>query len=70
MMMACTTLGVPLPLAPSQAAEMTDESGESESSRGSSAILSELDHQESFAPDTPPQNLGFLAAECTSSRRP
>ena len=71
MMLVCTTLGIPLPSAHEHVVEMTDESsGESETSRGSSAILSELDHQDSFAPDTPPQNLSLLATECTSAHRP
>ena len=69
MMLVCTTLGIPLPLAADQPLEMSGES-ESQISRGSSAILSELDHQDSFAPDTPPQNMSLLASECTSARRP
>lgn len=71
MMLVCTTLGVPLPTAHNDLVEMSDESsGETEISRGSSAILSELDHQDSFAPDTPPQNLSLLASNCSSVRQP
>ena len=39
-------------------------------SRGSSAILDEIADLDSFAPDTPPQNAGFLAAECSSENDP
>lgn len=67
MMLVRTTLGIPLPMAGEEVIEMSDES--SEVSRGSSAILSELDRQDSFAPDTPPQNMSLLASECTSRRR-
>ena len=69
MMLVRTTLGIPLPLSGGeQAVEMSDES--SSISRSSSGILSELDHlQDSFAPDTPPQNMSLLSSECTSRRR-
>ena len=68
MMLVRTTLGIPLPLAGEPAVEMSDES--SGISRSSSGILSELDHlQDSFAPDTPPQNMSLLSSECTSRRR-
>ena len=39
-------------------------------SRGSSAILDEIADLDSFAPDTPPQNAGLLAAECSSEYDP
>ena len=39
-------------------------------SRGSSLILDEIADLDSFAPDTPPQNAGFLAAECSSENDP
>lgn len=39
-------------------------------SRGSSAILDEIADLDSFAPDTPPQNVGLLAAECSSEYDP
>ena len=39
-------------------------------SRGSSAILDEIADLDSFAPDTPPQNAGFLVAECSSENDP
>ena len=39
-------------------------------SRGSSLILDEIADLDSFAPDTPPQNGGFLAAECSSENDP
>ncbi len=35
-------------------------------SRGSSSILDEIDDLDGFAPDTPPQVYGLLAAECSS----
>ena len=73
MIVVCTTLGIALPISSSQILEMSGETGgESEvsHSRGSSAILSELERQESFAPDTPPQNLSLLASECTSRHCP
>jgi hypothetical protein len=39
-------------------------------SRGSSSILDEIDDLDSFAPDTPPQKYGLLAAECSSENEP
>ena len=39
-------------------------------SRGSSAILDEIADLDSFAPDTPPQNAGLLATECSSENDP
>jgi hypothetical protein len=39
-------------------------------SLGSSAILDEIDDLDSFAPDTPPQNVALLATECSSENDP
>ncbi len=39
-------------------------------SRGSSSILDEIDDLDGFAPDTPPQVYGLLAAECSSENEP
>ncbi|KAK9832481.1 hypothetical protein WJX81_000192 [Elliptochloris bilobata] len=78
MLLVCTTLGVPLPVArgspsgsPTGDASHARSSGcgSGPASRSSSAILDELDELDelgSFAPDTPPQALGLLAAECSS----
>lgn len=68
MMLVRSTLGIPLPINGEQIVEMSDESS-TDASQGSSAILSELDRQDSFAPDTPPQNLSLLGSECTSRCR-
>ena len=65
MMLVRTTLGIPLPLSGEQVGEMSDESS-TDASQGSSAILSELDRQDSFAPETPPQNMSLLGSEITS----
>lgn len=80
MLLVCTTLGVPLPVAgeaghgPSGGlGALTSPTGAPSSggasglgSASSSTILDELDELGSFAPDTPPQALGLLAAECSS----
>ena len=80
MLLVCTTLGVPLPVAgapghagcggrnPSANTTGAPSSGCASGlcSASSSAILDELDELGSFAPDTPPQALGLLAAECSS----
>ena len=79
MLLVCTTLGVPLPVgggsggaggAPGDASHARSSGcGSGPASRSSSAILDELDELDelgSFAPDTPPQALGLLAAECSS----
>lgn len=68
MMLVRTTLGIPLPLSGEQTGEMSDESS-TDASQGSSAILSELDRQDSFAPETPPQNMSLLGSEITSRCR-
>lgn len=68
MMLVRTTLGVPLPLAGEHVAEVSDESL-TDVSQGSSAILSELDKREAFAPETPPQVVDLLGSETTSRRR-
>lgn len=68
MMLVRSTLGIPLPIIADPTAEMSDESS-TDGSQGSSAILSELDRQDSFAPDTPPQNMSLLGMEITSRRR-
>ena len=81
MLLVCTTLGVPLPVggrslggcasgtAGDASHGRSSGAGSGPASRSSSAILDELDELDelgSFAPDTPPQALGLLAAECSS----
>lgn len=75
MLLTCTALQIPLPITPEQlpcASNVSfSESLSGETiSRGSSAILDEIDDLDSFAPDTPPQNIGLLAAECSSENDP
>ncbi len=75
MLLACTTLQIPLPINPEQlpCASSGSYSGTLSGetiSRGSSAILDEIADLDSFAPDTPPQNIGLLAAECSSENDP
>ena len=65
MMLVCTTLGVAFPDTHGHILDHPQQSL-SKSSRGSSAILSELDRQDTFAPETPPQNLSLLDSECSS----
>lgn len=61
-----STLNVPLPGALRQQHNFSAESTASDNiSRSSSAILDELAQGDSFAPDTPPQNMSLLAAECS-----
>ncbi len=61
-----STLNVPLPggLRHNFSAESTASDSVS---RSSSAILDELAQADSFAPDTPPQNMSLLAAECSGT---
>lgn len=67
MMLVCTTLGISLPNTYDHfMGEPAHSHSYSKSSRGSSAILSELDRQDSFAPETPPQNISLLDSECSS----
>ncbi len=76
MLLVCTTLGVPLPVGgkspggPENSSALSSGCGSGPASRSSSAILDELDELDelgsAFAPDTPPQALGLLAAECSS----
>ena len=63
-----STLNVPLPGALRQQQNFSAESTASDNvSRSSSAILDELAQGDSFAPDTPPQIMSLLAAECSGT---
>lgn len=57
--------GVPMP-SRSQSHQSVSET----ITRGSSAILDEIADLDSFAPDTPPRNVGLLATECSSENDP
>ncbi|CAL8465723.1 g5259 [Coccomyxa elongata] len=76
MLLVCTTLQLPLPMGEAHlAAPCASGTGNSGSasetiSRGSSSILDEIDDLDGFAPDTPPQVYGLLAAECSSENEP
>ena len=78
MLLVCTALQLPLPSCSAEpgrgnaqhsCSTSTGPTGET-ISRGSSAILDEIDDLDSFAPDTPPQNVGLLATECSSENDP
>lgn len=68
MMLVCTTLSIPLPL-PSQQDEGGDESSLSEmGTRGTSALIDEIDRNAPpLGPSTPDGLPGPLAFECDSS---
>ena len=70
MMLACTTLGIPLPLGmeggPREASGETS-SDNSQSLAGSSALIDEIDHNAMMGPATPDGNPGPLACECNVS---
>ena len=66
MMLVCTTLGIPLPLA-MERRDMQDESSSEVASRGSSALIDEIDHHgHALGPSTPDGLPGPLASECNS----
>lgn len=66
MMLVCTTLGVPLPLA-IEHHEAQGESSSEVASRGSSALIDEIDHNPMLGPSTPDGLPGPLASECDNS---
>ncbi|KAK9814059.1 hypothetical protein WJX72_000155 [[Myrmecia] bisecta] len=70
MMLVCTTLGVPLPVQVESVNSLDSASESEELTRGSSAILADLDAMDSFAPDTPPQHMSLLSDECSSQNYP
>ena len=81
MLLVSTALQVPLPVCGGDSspgarhacsgAPATSSAVASETiSRGSSAILDEIDDLDSFAPDTPPQLPSLLATECSSEHEP
>ena len=66
MMLVCTTLGIPLPL-PVEHQDVQDESSSDLVSRGSSALIDEIDHSGPLiGPSTPDGLPGPLASECNS----
>ena len=68
MMLVCTTLGIPLPLAVQHSSEVQDESSSEVVSRGSSALIDEIDHSVSkLGPSTPDGLPGPLAMACNNS---
>lgn len=69
MMIACTTLGIPLPLGLDSPREASAESSSdaTTSCAGSSALIDEIDHNAVMGPSTPDGLPGALAHECTVS---
>ncbi|KAK9802057.1 hypothetical protein WJX73_008544 [Symbiochloris irregularis] len=71
MMLACTTLGIPLPLGlgmdkPREVSAQSS-SDATTSCAGSSALIDEIDHNAVMGPSTPDDMPGALAHECAAS---